>query len=43
MKEEIEIRNMEAEKVEQLIKTDNSTVVSKLQIELKLIEEILKD
>jgi len=43
VKEEIEIRNMEAEKVEQLIKTDNSTVVSKLQIELKLIEEILKD
>lgn len=43
MKSEIEIRNMESEKVEELIKAGNSTVVNSLQIELKLIEEILKD
>lgn len=43
MKEEIGIRNMEAEKIEELIKSDNSVIVKRLQIELKLIEEILKD
>lgn len=43
MIEKTKLRDMEAEKIEELIKTNNSVVINTLQIELKLIQGILKD